>query len=181
MAIRIYALAKELKLDSKQLVDYCNKAGVQYVITNETTQRGKTVPGIGDLPGLDEGQTEIFRESVVIMPWQYDSLMETDHGPTDYNTMGTFSYLAQHGFKFAYAHTLIDNAAVNQRFKRQAGEFAIMARGYFRSSCIGYAGVHWGDTLETDAVYSIWFLYNVNYDEVPPNDYGMRKVVSVRW
>ena len=28
MAVRIYALAKELKLDSKELVDICTKAGV---------------------------------------------------------------------------------------------------------------------------------------------------------
>ena len=29
MAVRIYALAKELKLDSKELVDICTKAGIQ--------------------------------------------------------------------------------------------------------------------------------------------------------
>ncbi len=28
MAVRIYALAKELKVDSKELVDICTKAGV---------------------------------------------------------------------------------------------------------------------------------------------------------
>ena len=28
MAIRIYALAKELKVDSKELVEICNKAGI---------------------------------------------------------------------------------------------------------------------------------------------------------
>ena len=28
MPIRIYALAKDLKIDSKELVDFCNKAGI---------------------------------------------------------------------------------------------------------------------------------------------------------
>jgi translation initiation factor IF-2 len=28
LAVRIYALAKELKLDSKELVDLCTKAGI---------------------------------------------------------------------------------------------------------------------------------------------------------
>ena len=28
MPIRIYALAKDLKIDSKELVEFCNKAGI---------------------------------------------------------------------------------------------------------------------------------------------------------
>jgi hypothetical protein len=98
----------------------------------------------------------------------------------DYDTKSSFRYLADHGFKFAYAHTAINlQGDIEASYGIQANEFAETARESFRSSCVGYAGVHW-EATETEAVESISLLYSLNAQYLPADDFGPVNTVSVR-
>ena len=113
-----------------------------------TSVYSKMTPGIAGLPGLNEDEKRMFRDSVILRPWcYYDSwpFGGDPDGDGTYNAEKTFGYFSQHGLRFIYTsvhHEKPANVEYTEGEYRAMKKFVEASR-MFRDSCYGYAAAPW--------------------------------------
>jgi hypothetical protein len=126
------------------------------------------LPGVADLPGLNEEQKEKVKEKLILEIWNprgwEESLGEPDYSwkwlRPDYNTRETFDRLISKGYKLVYFCFYPKDGTKPWRTRHQAKEFASVSRRY-RSDIYGYATTAWSVPPDHSEWDMIEYMYEV--------------------